>query len=174
MKLEIKYGLILFGIAIIPTLGFLFFDMNPLSGPVMWGSMLVTFIFLVFAGIQKRKSLGGYMDFGQAFKTIFLVALISSIPSAFVGYFTLIDNPKADALMQEYGKSSGDWIAGMQSKITGESKEEILLKMEQENENLGSEKPSFGIGTMLFGSILNSLLYALVLSVFVKKKPKVT
>ncbi len=174
MKLEIKYGLILFAIMLIPTMAFIFFDFNIFSGLSLWGSMLFTLVFLVFAGIQKRKSLGGYMDYGQAFKTIFLVSIISAVPSVIVSSMVYANNPKAKVMLSEYGKSSNDWVAGMMSKVTGESKEEILLKMDQDQEKQDEELSSLSTVTMLFGAVLNSLIYALILSVFVKKKPKVT
>lgn len=78
-KTGIRFGLITGLVyAILLFLRYNFFSGNPLSlGMFAIVSYLVVLVLFLFAGITRKKELGGYADFRDVFQTIFVAILIT-------------------------------------------------------------------------------------------------
>ena len=75
----IRYGVILGLAGIIFTVIVYIISPPMLGNPWMGLLLIVYFIYLVYAGINYRKQIGGFIDFGKAFQHAFLLLVISAV-----------------------------------------------------------------------------------------------
>lgn len=75
----LRYGLFLGLAGIIITV--LLYMVSPamLASPWMALLLVVYFVYLIFVGINYRNQIGGYIDFGKAFKHSFIVIVVSGL-----------------------------------------------------------------------------------------------
>lgn len=79
-KAGLNAGLILGVISILTTFIVYFIDPAMLaSGTVQWSLIGLSAVILVYFGIQYRKTLGGFIDFGPAFNFSFIGLLVSAL-----------------------------------------------------------------------------------------------
>lgn len=71
--------------------------------PVAYLAYAIPIVIAVLAGIKQRKINGGYIEFGHALKTVFLVFVLGSLITTVFTYvlFNIIDIPFREAMMQE-------------------------------------------------------------------------
>lgn len=134
-------------------------------------SLVIYLFFLIRAGLQQRKNLGGFLGFGEVFvSSIAIYAIASFIVTIFL-YIMIKLNPELVELIKESSNSMSESIYG----IMGMSEEQIALTIEEANEMVDHNQ-IFSLSTLLMNwlvaIIIPGLLYALIASLITKKKDK--
>ncbi len=128
---------------------------------------IISLFFLIRAGFQQRKNLGGYMGFGQVFvASIAIYAMASFIIYMIFSTLMVKFNPELLELMRE---ASNKVIESTMSMM-GMSQEEIALAIEEANEKPLQFSLSSQFVTWIIGIILPGCVYALIASLITKKK----
>lgn len=121
--------------------------------------------FMVKAGLDERTELGGFMTFGEAFKTTFQVFVIGSLIYWVFYYimFNLIDPSLADTLKQ-ITMEGMEKVAGF---LGEEIYDEMMAQIEEQDFHItiGRAFQSFITGLIVPGAI-----FSLIISLFIKKK----
>lgn len=129
-------------------------------------STIVSIFFLVRAGFQQRKSLGGYLGFSEVFVASLAIFAIGSFIIVLFTTLMIKFNPELLELMREMSNKTMASTMRMMDKSPGE----IALAIEEANEN----GPQFTLSTQLvswiIGIILPGCIYALITSLITKKK----
>jgi hypothetical protein len=165
-NISLLYGLLYGGASILFTvilyLGGAARFMSPLSylGPV------ITIGFTVLTAYQQKKQQGGYLEFGEALKTTFLMLVTGSLLALVFEYilFNYIDVPFAQALAQATAEKLGE--AMEKTKIMSQEKiDEAVEQMLNTN--------NYTIGKMVLGFAVRCIglfILALIVSAIMKKK----
>ncbi|MFT5617184.1 MAG: hypothetical protein ACI85I_000400 [Arenicella sp.] len=157
MNGAVKHGLIigLIGIAF-TTLTYL---MGPeaASGPLSYVVFAVTIGLLVYFGIQGRKDNGGYFSFGEAFKYVFITAIVGTVISFVFQYvlYGIID----PSYYTQVGEMALEKIGEMYESM-GMDQEQIDAAMEQAKGSMG-----YSIKNVLIGLGGTSVFYAVVAAI---------
>jgi len=132
------------------------------------GSVIYLF-FLIRAGFQQRKKLGGYLGFGEVFISSIAIYAIGALIGAMFTYIMVEFNPELTPIIQESSKSMNESVLSM----SGMSEEQIALIIEEANENTDPEQ-IYTLSTVFIGwlgsIIFPGLLFALIASLVTKKK----
>ena len=134
-------------------------------------SLIIYLFFLIRAGLQQRKRLGGFIGFGEVFVSSIAIYTIVSFIAVTFSYILIKLNPELVEFMKESSNQMNESVMGM----TGMSKEQIELAIEEANETVDPNQfNSISISLMgwLGGVIFPGLLYALIASLITKKKDK--
>jgi len=102
--IPVKWGILagLFSV-ILTTVNFMFIIGNyPFFLATSFVIYVVVILFYFFAGVQQRRAFGGYISLKEAFRTIFIVILISGLISTVYGilYVKLIDPGVMDTIKE--------------------------------------------------------------------------
>lgn len=99
----LSYGVILGLVLIIFTVILYLGGVKWFIGPLAWVAWCIPILVAVLGGLKQKKALGGFMSFGEALKTVFLICVIGSLLSTLFNYLLLnfIDVPFQQALAQE-------------------------------------------------------------------------
>jgi len=99
----LTYGVILGLAVVIFTLLLYLGGVNWFVHPVAYAGFAIPIVFAVIGGVKQKRALGGYMSFGMALKTVFLVFVVGTFISTVFNYvlFNIIDVPFREALAQE-------------------------------------------------------------------------
>jgi len=99
----LSYGVILGLVSIIYTVILYLGGVKLFLSPLAWVAWCIPIVIAVLGGLKQKKALGGYMSFGEALKTVFLVFVIGTLISTAFNYVLLnyIDVPFREALAQE-------------------------------------------------------------------------
>jgi energy-coupling factor transporter transmembrane protein EcfT len=171
-KLSIRNGLLMGFISAILSVVFYIVDPLLLYTNIWIGFLLliIIIVLLVVLGLDVRKKIGGYWSFGQAFKSLIIMAvLLVTISTAY--NFILIkyidpDLPtKANAVLLEKTTTTLNNAGVSQSKIDESTKTfndgEFIAKMQP---TLKNELIGLGGGIVLYGII------GLIIAASIKKK----
>ena len=173
MKNILINGLLAGAVSIVVALVFHF--INPslnfdFSTSIIINTVIYLF-FLIRAGFQQRKRLGGFLGFGEVFVPSMGIYAIASFMAVTFMFIMMKLNPELVELMKE---SSNNMSESMMS-MAGMSEEQIALAIEEANE---VEDPNRAlsltaqISGWLGGIIIFGLPYALIASLITKKKDK--
>ena len=163
----IKWGLILGAVSVVLTIILYAIDYSMLADWKTGISMIVIFLGItIYAGINYRNEIGGFMPYGKAFQHGFLVLAICGIVSTvfMILMYTVIDTElpqkltdasmeKAEAMMENFG-ISGDAM--------DKAMEDARKRSEGQFSTLGAIK-SYGFGLIFYAIV------ALITSIFVRK-----
>ncbi|HXH18591.1 MAG TPA: DUF4199 domain-containing protein [Chitinophagales bacterium] len=163
MKPYLKYAIITSAVIIIWTIVLYVSELDRThAGQYLnWLNYPVMFLFIALAMREQKTLNGGYIDFGDAFKTgLLMMVVVAVIMSAFTYvYFTYI-NP--------------DFI-DFASEKARESMEERDLSDEEIEQGMEFMKIFMSPAAMtvmaLFGNIIIGAIFSLILAFFMKKKP---
>jgi uncharacterized protein DUF4199 len=99
----LTYGVILGLVMIIYTVILYLGGVKLFISPLAWVAWCIPIVVAVLGGLKQKKALGGYMSYGEALKTVFLICVIGSLISTIFSYvlFNIIDEPFRQALAQE-------------------------------------------------------------------------
>lgn len=166
----IKWGIYL-GIASV-AVSLILYLVNPIwmyQSPAVLAGLVITILFLVLAGKEKREDLGGYASFGQVFPTLFLVSIISAVISVIFGYILMnVIDPGLIDVQKEASMDSTRWIL----ELMGVEGDDMDAALEATAEEL--DKQEFGgVKQMMTGLIAAGFFGAFIsaiVSLFVKKK----
>lgn len=147
-----------------PSLNFSLFKAY-LSGLVIY------LFFLIRAGRQQRKKLGGFIGFGEVFVSSIAIIAIASFISAIFSYLMFLNNPE----FIELAKETTNQMMESTLSMVGMSAEQIALEIEEANEKQDPDQytslstlPINWLGPIIFPG----LIYALIASLIVKKTDK--
>ena len=173
MRYILLNGLMAGAVFIVVYLVFYFIDPS-LNFDFTLGIIISTIIYLFFlirAGFQQRKSLGGFLGFGEVFVPSIAIYTIASFIGVIFAFIMLKLDPELLELMKE---SSGQILESMLSMM-GQSEEQIALAVEEANEKQDFNQSTLLSTTLLgwlIGIIFPGLIYALLATLITKKKDK--
>lgn len=134
-------------------------------------STIIYLFFLIRAGFQQRKNLGGFLGFGEVFVPSIAIYALASFIGVIFTFIMIILNPELIELVKESANQMMESTLG----ITGMSEEQIALAIEEANESQDPDQYT-SLGTTLTGWLITiifpGLLYALIASLITKKKDK--
>lgn len=168
----LRIGLILGVVSIILSL--LFYLIDPTLFAKWWLNLiilLIVIIAIVIIGINYRKSIGGFISFGEAFKHGFVILLISGILS---GAFTILLFQVIDPDLKEVVMDASiEQTEAMMEKfgVPDDQMEEAL----EEAETKMNE--SFSLGGQIKGQLWAIVFYAvlsLITGLIVRKQEKIS
>ena len=164
-NIGLMYGLISGGVAIVFTLVLYLAGVKWFVHPIAWAGLALPIVVAVLGGLAQKKANGGYLEFGAALKTVFLIFVIGSVVSTAFTYvlFNIIDVPFREALsqetaevtekmMQKFGASQADI-----DKATADA-------MNGNNYTVSRLALSFAFGCILW------FVFALIIAAIIKKK----
>ncbi len=173
MKNILLNGLLAGAVLIVVYLVFYFIDPSlnfDLTLGIIYPPIIYLF-FLIRAGFQQRKSLGGFLGFGEAFVRSIAIYAIAS----FIGVIFTIIMIKLNPELVELMKESSNQVAESMLSMTGQSKEQIALAIEEAKESQDSNKFT-SLSAQLIGWLVNIIfpgfIFALIASLVTKKKDK--
>jgi hypothetical protein len=170
LKAGINLGLILGIISVVVT--FLIYFVNPptmVSMTYAFISLALFFFLVIYFGLQYRKSIGGYMDFGIAFKFAFITLLVSGLVSL-VGNLllhNLVDPALSSVLVDIQLENQIAMLEkiGVGDSISSEQLDKMQTDFEAAYTVLGQLK-GFGLVIILYA------IFALILGAIIKKRDK--
>jgi hypothetical protein len=134
-------------------------------------SLVIYLFFLIRAGFQKRKNLGGFLGFGEVFVSSIAIYAIASFIAVIFSFIMLKLNPELVELVKESSNSMNESMLSM----SGMSEEQIALAIEEANETIDPNQFT-SLSTYITGWLVTiifpGLLYALIASLITKKKDK--
>jgi len=165
---SLKWGVITGLTGIIITLLLYIIDLNLLIK--WWLSLIVLLILLflvVYGGMDYRKQLGGFISFGKAWQSAFLIFVIAGILSIIFRYllFNVIDTDAKDFLV----KASIDQGVAMMERFGADQSaiDQAMPRIQESAANtftLGGMLKQFGFGLIFYA------IFALISAAIVKKK----
>lgn len=164
----VKWGIIQFVIVGVAYFTMYFIDVGFAVTTGMWITMPISIALLVVQGLQARPFGGGILTYGDAFKTLFIAALVSSILFVASGFVikSYIAPEKAE---EEKIINIENTIAGMEKWDMDEDKIDLVVEKMQEKDARPSVSDT--LLALVFFVFFDTVL-ALVIAIFVKKKPK--
>jgi len=147
-----------------PSLNFKYILILPIG-------IVIYLFFMIRAGIRKRKSLGGFISFGEVFVPSIAIYAIASFTAMAFTLIMLNLDPELMELMKETSSQTTESMF----RMTGMSEEQIALAIEETSESRDFDKGSIFSNMFvgwLIGIIIPGLIYALIASLIVKKKDK--
>ena len=137
---------------------------------IIYTSIIYLF-FLIRAGFQQRKSLGGFLGFGEVFVPSIAIYAIASFIGIIFTFIMMKINPE----LVELTKESSNRVMKSTMSMMGMSEEQVALAIEEANESQDpNQYTSFGtqllgwLGTIIFPG----LIFVLIASFVTKKKDK--
>ena len=172
MKNILLNGLLAGAVFIVVYLVFYFIDPS-LNFDFTLGTIYTTIIYLFFlirAGFQQRKSLGGFLGFGEVFVSSIAIYAIAS----FIGVIFMIIMIRLNPELVELTKETSNQFIENTLSMMGQSEEQIALAIEEANERDPNQFTSFGTQLIgwLIGIIFPGFIYALIATLITKKKDK--
>lgn len=170
VKAGLNAGLILGIVSVVLT--FLIYFISPESLASFSTGMVILAIFLgalIYLGIQYRKSIGGFMDFGTGFKFAFIALIIAGL-IGIVGNFLLynvVDPELPGVLVEAQLETTMAMMErfGAADAMTSEQIEEIR-KGAASNFTLVGQLKGFGFALIFYGIV------ALIVAAIIKKRDK--
>jgi hypothetical protein len=164
----VKWGIIQFAIVAAIYFTMYFIDVRFAVTTGLWITMPISIALLVVQGLQARPIGGGVLAYGDAFKTLFIAALVSSILFVASGFIikAYIAPEKAE---EEKIVNIENAVKGMEKWNFDEDKIDLAVEKMQEKD----AKPTL-VDTLLglvFFVFFDTIL-VLIIAIFVKKKPK--
>jgi len=184
MKRTLIFGLIAGVVTIIPTAIILFSGSTILfekSWLAMAMGLLIPMAFMIVGGLRERRVLGGFMAYGHALKTTYVIYAISTILG--ILFATLFHNGVDPGYMErnkEVIMKSGEDGQRWAMELAGASEADILNALDetlearekQFNDQVDLVKKPKGILLQLFLSLVFGILLALIAALFVRRNPK--
>jgi len=160
------YGLLTAAISIVFSV-FTYLLEVPMKSPVMYFSLVILLAGLIYGTLQYRNTtLGGYISFGNAFLSGFIIVLVASIVSSIYSYIflTFIDPSYLERIIQQ---SLEQTEAKMIEKGISEEQMEPALAMTRKFMSPIMMSVMGILSSAFFGAILS-----LITAAFVKKEDK--
>lgn len=167
----VKNGVILAVISIVCVMIIYVVDLTILATFKFLALILVVGLgYVIYAGINYRNEIGGYMSFGKAFQHGFLVLAVSGLITTVFNlllYF-VIDPELPDKLVNAIIANTEEMMAGF-----GAPQDRIDTQIEQMRGELPNQ---FTVGGLCLGYLKGLIFYAiiaLITSLFVRKNEPV-
>lgn len=167
----VRWGLIAGAVSVILTVIYYVIDVGLM---VNWKVGLLTFAiyigFAIYAGIQYRGMVGGYLSFGKAFQHGFVLFAISALVStAFnIVLYTLIDSELAAKVTDAALAQTESMLRGF-----GTPEDAIEKAMEESRVKMADQFTAFGMIKSYLWMLIGCAVLALITSLFVRKNEPV-
>jgi len=172
MNSTVKYGIIAGAISsiVIVVLHFVKFELTQSFSVGLIFGIILPIIFMVMGVKEERSSQEGFISFGEALKTSFLIFFIAAIISSLVSF----------GLFQTYSEDHWQTVVDIQKENVGGMFEMVgadELMVEEAMEDLTVEKikaSTSGFGAImlnLLGNAFFGLLISLIVSAIMKRNP---
>ncbi len=153
------------------VLFFIFNAIDPkLNFSMTYGLLASTVIYMIFmirAGFQERKDMGGYLKFGEAFLITLVTFAIGSLINNVFLYIMMGLNPELlEVAMQTTMEATESTL-----RMAGMSEDQIALALEEQENNLDAAKVYSlkNIFVSYLSGFVLGLIYILIASVITKK-----
>ena len=160
------YGLLTAAISIVFSVITYLLDLQ-MNNPVMYFSFVILLAGIIYGTMQyKNVSLGGYISFGKAFLSGFLIVLIASVISSIYSYIflTFIDHAYLERIIQQsMDKAEADMV---KKGLSGDQIEPALAIARKFMSPIAMSAMAI-LSSAFFGAILS-----LITAAFVKKEDK--
>jgi hypothetical protein len=154
-KNGIRIGLIFGLIAVVYSFGAYAIDETLFT---KWWLSLLLFVaslfFFIYAMVQTRKQLGGFITFREAFSAFMIPAIVYLFMStaANMVLFQVIDTELADRVKERMIEASMEWFEKM--NMPEDAIDEAITKMEEQDQfGMVAQLRSFGMAIIFFGVI---------------------
>jgi len=156
----IKWGLIsgLAGVLLSVLVWALLPDMM-FSGWIIFLSVVLAILFAVLAGLERRKQLGGYMNFKEGLKTVFLTFVIGGFIATIYTYvlYNFIDPAMPEKLKHYQLETAERWMTRFKAP-----QEEIDKQLDE----LAAQDASLTLGKAFLG-YLQQLIFGFILAAII-------
>ena len=124
--------------------------------------------FMVMGGMAERRENGGYMKYFEAVKVMFFIGVIGYfINNLFMVIFVNVIDPEYNKNLGEVIKESTmKWMQEM--NVPDDKVDEAISKMD---ERMADANSPWNYVKQFFGSLVLSILFALLCALFVKRNP---
>lgn len=170
LKSGVNTGLIL-GIMLV-VITFLIYFINPITMvSLAYGlvTLALVFFIVIYFGIQYRKSIGGFMDFGAAFKFSFITLFVSGVISVMGNLLlhNIIDPALSSVLVESQLENQIAMLEkfGVADAISSEQLDKMQTDLEAAYTVVGQLK-GFGLLLIIYA------IFALILGAIIKKRDK--
>lgn len=163
----IKFGIIMGGIGIVLTLLLYAVDYSFLADWKLGVIMLLVFIgFIIYAGINYRNQIGGFIPFGKAFQHGFIALAVAGLIGTACNLllFTVIDPELPQKLADVTIEKTAAMMEGF--GVSGEQLDEQLAKMKEE---MPAKFGPVGLLTQYMWSLIFYAVLALISGLIVRK-----
>lgn len=164
----IKHALILGGISVVLTLAAYAIDYTLLAS--MWFGIISLVIYIgygIYASINYRNEIGGYLSFGKAFQHGFVVFAVSALVSTIftILLYTVIDPELPGKVTEVAVENAGKMMEGF--GMPEEQMEEALAKTQ---EDTAKRYTPVGLATGYGFTLIGCAIFALISGAIAKKK----
>lgn len=184
MKRTVLFGLLVGGIMGLIFLGSMFsgstFFYSKPSMALLY-SLGFPMIFMIIGGIRERKLKGGFMTYGEALKTCYVIFIVVSITTTVLGliYHNVIDRDYFSRHKETIIQSAEETMRSM-GNMLGQSETEILQLLddtaEQREKQVMDQEKAFRDPLKILQSLLIFAIFgiipALIAALIVRKNPK--
>jgi len=172
-KLSFRYGLLIGGISVV--LSIVYFLMDPLlQFTNLWLTLLsavIVIALLVVLGLDVRKKIGGFWNFGQAFQSLIIMCLFIIILSTVYSFilFKFVDS----GLPQKVNDATEQVTVSRLEKMgVDQSKIDEYTKPFEDGEFKAKLAPTFKNELTNFGvALLIDAIICLIVAACIKKNP---
>lgn len=184
MKRTLQFGLIAGVITVIPT-AIILFSGSTILFENSWLSMamglLIPLGFMIAGGLRERKAQGGYMAYGQALKTTYVIYVVSALVALlFTVLFHNVIDPGYMERNREVMLNASEEGARKGMEMMGMSEAQIMEAMDQQSEamqksvedqmNLYKGPKGILLSTLML--LVFGIILALIAALFVRRNPK--
>jgi hypothetical protein len=160
-KSAVTYGIYIGIVSIVVSVIF-YATGNTFSQAAQWVGIIVTIAAIVLVQINHRKSLGGFMTYGQALGIAVLSMLFASILS---GIYQFVLTSYIDPSLQEQTRQMTEQRIAERGNL---SQEQIDMAV---NMYMKFQKPAIMLISSIFMGPIMGLVIGLITSIFTKKNP---
>lgn len=156
----VKYGLLAGGLVIAYTLLLYLIDEQMLFGGASTLGVVIYIIGMYKAGMDQRKSLGGFISWKEALTPTFLTYVIGSLLATIFTYllFTIID----PGLMEVQNEIARESIIQMEGLIGEEGVEKAMEKLEERGTMNFSDTALSYAFMLIFGFVVAAVISAVI------------
>ena len=164
MNSAIKYGVII-GVVGVGMQALLYIlGREVLLGPLALISLLISFCLYIYFSLQARNDAGGFFTFGEAFKTILTMALISGVLNlSFQAILYNVIDPEIEVLIKEKAIEATESIIEA-FDMDSEQAEQALAQAEDNDYGMSVANllKGFFIYYLGIGGVLSLILAAII------------
>jgi len=166
----VRYGLYAGGILVLLNLVIYFIDKTLLASVSSLIEFAVVIFFMTKAVSVLKADLGGFVSFKDAFKPAWLTFILATTITVLYTFILMnyIDPGLKDVIKEmqiDAFEQASEWL-----KISEPDKEVMLASIEN-SDSFGIKSIAFGLP---FSFIFPGVLYALIISLIMKKEPRIT
>ena len=171
-KDAMKNGLILGGIHLVVVLLLYAALPSKLTGlSYVFFILVLNFGFTIYMGSQWRKEIGGFMDYGPAFKYAFILLVFNGLVGIVLSISLVLFDPNFPMVMAESQRDTSIYWAskfGAPEESLEQMRDQMDINELAKQYSMGKSFISFGVAICLYA------VGALIMALFIRKTEPVT